>query len=155
MIFKILRGVRQSAPNAASLNGWIFWYSESRLRYPSIYLYRFSMYHSLISSKRSIDKHLSDYYPNQSMLHNPANPKKICHTAMHGLWSNLNFNRAFGHSKWMSSQSNGPLRNCKLNYLSSSRSDPIERKEMKQKQLLDGFWKYLSQKPLVKLLFLA
>ena len=42
------------------------------------------------------------------------------------------------------SQLNGPLRNYKLNYLNSSRSDAAEKNEVKQKQLLDGFWKYLS-----------
>ena len=64
MIFKILRGLKQSAPNATSRNGWIFWCSKCRLRYPSIYMYRFSIYRCLISSKRLIDKYL--YYPNHS-----------------------------------------------------------------------------------------
>ena len=33
----------------------------------------------------------------------------------------------------MSLQLNGPLRNYRLNYLNSSRSDAVERNEMKQK----------------------
>ena len=62
MIFKILKGVKQSAPNAASRNGWVFLYIKSRLRYGTIYLYRFSIYHSLTFSKRLISKHLSDCF---------------------------------------------------------------------------------------------
>ena len=71
-IFKILKEAKQSAPNASSRNGWIFWYNKSRLIYPSIYFYRFPIYHSLTFSKILIDKHLSDYYPNHSMLHSLA-----------------------------------------------------------------------------------
>ena len=53
MIFKSLKGVKQSAANAASRNGWIFYiYIKSRLRCGTTYLYRFSIYHSLIFSKR-------------------------------------------------------------------------------------------------------
>ena len=62
MIVKILKGVKQSAPNAASRNGWIFRYIKSRLRYRTTYLYRFSIYHSIIFSKRLVGKHLSDYF---------------------------------------------------------------------------------------------
>ena len=62
MIFKILKGIKQSGPNAASLNGWIFRYIKSRLRYRTIYLYRSSIYQSLIFSKRLVCKHLSNCY---------------------------------------------------------------------------------------------
>ena len=62
MIFKILKGVKQSAPNAASRNGWIFLYIKSRLRYGATHLYGFSIYHSLIFSKILVDRHLSDCY---------------------------------------------------------------------------------------------
>ena len=60
MIFKILKGVKQSTPNTASHNGWIFRYIKSRLRYGTKYLYCFSIYHRLIFGKRLVSKHLSD-----------------------------------------------------------------------------------------------
>ena len=100
MMFKILREVKQSVPNAASRNGWNFLYSKSRLRYPSIFLYRFSIYHSLTFSKRLIiDKRLSDHYPNHSMLHNPATQKQAATLQCVDWDENFNFNRVFGHSK--------------------------------------------------------
>ena len=42
--------------------GWIF-LNISRLKYGTTYLYRFSIYHSLIVSKNLVSKHLSDCYP--------------------------------------------------------------------------------------------
>ena len=98
MIFKILEEVKQSVPNTASRNGWIFWYSKSRLRYPSIYLYRFSIYYSLIFSNRLIDKHLSDYYPNHSILHNPATQKQSATLQCADCDENLNLSRVFATS---------------------------------------------------------
>ena len=50
----------------------------------------------------------------------------------------------------ISLQLNGPLRNYKSDYLNSSLSDAVERNEMKKKQLLNRFWKYLQQKHSIK-----
>ena len=44
-----------------------FWYFESRLRYWKLYLYRFTIYDSLIFSERLITKHLPYCYPNHSV----------------------------------------------------------------------------------------
>ena len=68
-----------------------FSHSESPLRYPSIY-------HSLIFGKRLIDKHLSNYYPNHPMLHNPATQKQSATLQCADCDENLNLNRVFGHS---------------------------------------------------------
>ena len=38
-----------------------------------------------------IDKHLSDYYPNHSMLHNSSNTKTDSRTAMCGVLGNFKF----------------------------------------------------------------
>ena len=99
-VFKIFKETKQSAPNAASRNGWIFRYVTSRLRYYlSIYLYRFSVYQSLTFSKRLIDKHVSDFYPNHSMLHNPAKQKQSTTLQCVDCDENLTLNRVFSHSK--------------------------------------------------------
>ena len=64
-----------------------------------MYLYRFSIYQSLIFSKKLIDKHLSDYYPNHSMLHNPATQKQSATLQCMDCDEKLNLNKVFGHSK--------------------------------------------------------
>ena len=115
-IFK--EGKKQSVPNAGSRNGWPFRYVKSQLRYYlSIYLYRFSVYQSLIFSNRLIGKHVSDFYPNHFMLHNPAKQKQSTTLQCVDCDKNLNFNRVFSHSKRPSLRSNDPWRNYKLNYL--------------------------------------
>ena len=57
----------------------------------------------------------------------------------------------------MSLQVNGPLRNYKLNYLNSSRSDATERNEMKRKSncLMDYGDTNNKSLLLIKFLFLA
>ena len=67
------------------------------------------------------------------MLRNPATQKQSVTLQCVDWDENLNLNRVFGHSKWLSLQLNGPLRNYKLNYKNSSRSDAVERNEMKHK----------------------
>ena len=99
MIFKIKENIKQSALNAESRNGWIFLYSKSRLRYPSIYLYCFSIKHSLTSGKRLIDKHLSYYHPHRSLFYNTATQKQSATLQCVDCDENLNLNRVFGHSK--------------------------------------------------------
>ena len=67
------------------------------------------------------------------MLHNPATQKQSATLQWADCDENLNLKRVFGHPKWLSFQLNGPLRNYKLNHPNSSRSDAVERNEMKQK----------------------
>ena len=134
MIFKILRGIKQSAPNAVSRNGWIFRYSKSRLRCPSIYLYGFSICHSLSFSKRFIDKHLSDSCPNHSMLHSSATQKQSATLQRVDCNINLNLNRVL----WSLLMAESPIKwsfaELQIDYLNSSRSDAVERHEMKKEK---------------------
>ena len=52
-----------------------------------------------------INKHLFDNYPNHSMLHNPATQtqKQSATLQCVNCDENLDLNRVFGHSKWLSS----------------------------------------------------
>ena len=78
------------------------------------------------------NKHLSDYYPNNSMLHNPEKQKQPATLQHVDCNRNLNLIGSLVILK-ESLQLNGPLRNYKLNYLNSSRSDTVERNEIKEK----------------------
>ena len=119
----------------------IFGFTKSWLRYSSIHLYRFSVYHSLISSKRLLFK--SFYVAQPSHTKQPVTLQGVdCDT-------NLNLNRVLGHSKQLSLQLNGRLRNYESNYLNGLPSDTVEKNPQKRNEAkhncFDGFWKYLQQ----------
>ena len=79
------------------------------------------------------------------MLHSSATQKQSATLQRVDCNRNLNLNRVL----WSLLMAESPIKwsfaELQIDYLNSSRSDAVERHEMKKektKQLLEGFWKY-------------